>query len=515
MRDTSRISSAGERDVQNGVGAETPLQRGPKRKRKSAANDNNKRMNGDMMDIDGSAVGHTSMMDPTVAEAESPLPVIEEAPIVDTLSIGQSKESLTEQPRDLLSDTSFLAIDSDTVLEHAKWSPHHPHALFTAGRNYMRTYQIKSPPPENKLEEKSQPGELSSQNYAVEAFEWTGRGTAVFSIREKFENEDGHNMDKTKLMTFSDFGKKTQLLDPLAGTVVSLQYNPESKLLLCLSFGEIAVIRIWKLLDSGRFDLQHSKTMSAELYDASWTGPNKFIVCGISTLELYEVDSEITQVKSVETPHDWFRMYFDPVCDLVACVDECMQALGVMKLGHDLKVEVEPFRDAPITDFSFQPLPNSSAFLPSSPRLLATATANGKIQVWNALAPFTCLYTFSMGKQSAAQALAFSPDGFYLAAAGYDRCFVWKSDGGGEPKAVWRCEGEERWKCEPGDEGEDWLHTLSWDVDGKKIAFALNSQVRGPFLASVLSLGNNSLTPSRIGRHHPHERRMNPLSGSA
>ncbi|KAF2428708.1 hypothetical protein EJ08DRAFT_735480 [Tothia fuscella] len=485
MRDSSRISSTADRELPNGgSAAETPVPRGPKRKRKSGGNDNNKRMNGDMMDIDGSAMGHASMLDPTVAEAESPLPVIEEAPKVDTLSIGQSKESLTEQPRDLFPDTSFISSDPDTTLEFVKWSPHHPQALFTAGNNTMRTYNIRSSAPENGLEETYHAGAIHLENYAIEGFEWTGEGTAVFSMSERYENEHGDSMDRKKLMTLSNFGQQINLLHPQAGGVVALKYNPDSKLLICLSFGPLAVIRIFKRSpDSNTFELTHDKTMSAEIYDASWTAPNKFMVCGISTLELYSVDTDqISLIKSVETPHDWFRISFDPVCDIVACTDECMRALGIMQLGHDdLKVEVEPFKESSITEIAFQPLPNSSTHTPNSPRLLATATANGKIQIWNALLPFTCLYTFSMGMQSAAQTIAFSPDGFYLAAAGYDKLFVWKSEGGGEEaKAVWKCGGgDERWKCEPGDEDGDavWLHNLSWDMEGKKIAFGLGGQV--------------------------------------
>jgi len=475
VRDVSRISSAGGRDVQNGTAADTPPQRGPKRKRKSAGAE--RRLNGDMMmDIDA-PVGPTSVLDPAVPEAESPLAVIEEAPIVDTLSIGQSKESFTEQPRDLLPDTSFVAFENKPTLEHVKWSPHHPQALFTAGKNHMRTYQIKTPVPESGLETVSQAGQVHSEAFDIEAFCWTERKQGVFSTRETFENEHGNTMTRSKLFSFTDFSRKASLLDPMAGTIVALQYNSDSKLLLCLSYGEVAVIRIWKLTDSG-WEYKTMKTIRAELYDAAWTADTTFIVCGISTLELYDVTDEITVVKSVETPHDWFRLKFDKVCDIVACLDERMHALGIMKLGGDLKVEVEPFKDAQISEFAFQPIKNKASRTESTPRLLATATTNGKVQVWNSLVPFTLVHEFNMGKQATAQTLAFSPDGFYLAAAGYDSLVIWKSEEGGEPKAIWKIgEAHERWKCVPGDAEEDWLHALSWDADGKKIAFGLNSQV--------------------------------------
>jgi transducin (beta)-like 1 len=475
MRAGSRISSAGEREreMQNGAAAELAPRQAPKRKRKSNGTD--RRTNGDMMDIDG-PVGSAPTLDAGVAEIESPLPVVEEAPIVDTLSIGQSKESLTERPRDLLPDTSFVDFENDLKLQFARWSPHKPFALFTAGKHHMRTFSVKTPRPESGLENVSKEGRLHGKEYSFEHFCWTQEGKGVLAVRDTVE-EDGP-LNGAKLMAFSNWGIPVDLVDPMAGSIVSLKYNQDSKLLLSLSYGTMAVIKIFKLTDSG-FVCKNTKTMSAELYDAAWTAGDKFVVCGISTLELYEVGEEITIIKSVPTPHDWFRVQFDKICDIVACIDEERSALGIMKLGEDLKVEVEPFKEDTITEFEFQPIQNKDSRSENTPRLLATSTSNGKVQLWNALLPFTRVFELSLGIQATCQTLSFSPDGFYLAAAGYDKLFVWKTEEGGEPKAVWEVtEPNDHWKTDVTDAAdEDWTHTLSWDSDGKKIAFSLNNQV--------------------------------------
>jgi transducin (beta)-like 1 len=475
MRAGSRISSAGERDrdMQNGIAAEVAPRQGPKRKRKSNGTD--RRTNGDTMDIDG-PVGPASTLDTSVIEAESPLPVVEEIPIVDTLSIGQSKESLTERPRDLFPDTSFVDFENHPKLQFARWSPHKPLALFTAGKHHMRTYSVKTPRPESGLEDMSKEGTLHGKEYSFEHFCWTQEGKGVIAVRDTVE-EDGP-LNGAKLMAFSNWGTPVDLIDPLAGSIVSLKYNQESKLLLSLSYGAMAVIKIFKLTESG-FICNNTKTMSAELYDAAWTADNTFVVCGISTLELYDVGDEITIIKSVPTPHDWFRVQFDKICDIVACIDEERRALGIMKLGGDLKVEVEPFKEDTITEFEFQPIQNKDSRSEDTPRLLATSTANGKVQIWNALLPFTRLFELSLGAQATCQTLSFSPDGFYLAAAGYDKLSVWKTEEGGEPKAVWEItEPNDHWKTDVTDTADDdWTHTLSWDSDAKKIAFSLNNQV--------------------------------------
>lgn len=91
-------------------------------------------------------------------------------------------------------------------------------------------------------------------------------------------------------------------------------------------------------------------------------------------------------------------------------------------------------------------------------------------------------------------ALSFTPDGYLVAAASYNKILIWRAEEGGLPKACWVGE-KGRWrgggavtrteKSEPGgdgrsDEGEEDVgqdHSLSWDADGAKVAFALGSQV--------------------------------------
>ena len=108
-----------------------------------------------------------------------------------------------------------------------------------------------------------------------------------------------------------------------------------------------------------------------------------------------------------------------------------------------------------------------------------------------------------MGFDAIAQCLAFSHDGFLLAAAGYDTLNVWKAlEGGAQPKCVWHIPHgtDDRWKSQDNGEGdaaigsvvngteggeqsgvEDdadrFVHKLGWDADGKRIAFGMNGQV--------------------------------------
>lgn len=129
-------------------------------------------------------------------------------------------------------------------------------------------------------------------------------------------------------------------------------------------------------------------------------------------------------------------------------------------------------------------------------------------------------------------ALSFTPDGYLVAAASYDRILIWRAEEGALPKACWVGEAG-RWaggssskvnEEEEGEKGED--HSLSWDADGGKLAFGLGRQVRDDlnlfldwvftgccyqrlhfyllvrFLLFVIWLQTNGLTTMVLDRNH-------------
>jgi WD40 repeat protein len=127
-----------------------------------------------------------------------------------------------------------------------------------------------------------------------------------------------------------------------------------------------------------------------------------------------------------------------------------------------------------ITDFEFSP---------KDPGRFAVACSDGSITVWSAT-NFNIhsipRFQFHMGAQSSAVALAFSPDANSIAAAGWGQLMIWELAGEQrqsehEAKAIWqRSQGDEEWNCEPTDgDQRDWIHHVSWDSQGKQIAFGL------------------------------------------
>jgi transducin (beta)-like 1 len=84
-----------------------------------------------------------------------------------------------------------------------------------------------------------------------------------------------------------------------------------------------------------------------------------------------------------------------------------------------------------------------------------------------------------MTLESAVVALAFTPDGAFLASATTSQILIWKLEDVSVPRARWVF-GPER-NCGDGSNGmwpnEEGDHTLSWDANGQKLAYGFNNNV--------------------------------------
>ena len=298
------------------------------------------------------------------------------------------------------------------------------------------------------------------------------------------------------------------MLSSLTGIVFALRFNAASSLLLVLSSGECSVVSVYKVSPDST-DLLCVKELkdSPPLYDAVWMKDNKFIACGQNILQLFDIqEDEIHIIQNTNVRGKvWAQIKYDPVCDIAVVMDEECQSLKQYNLVTD-DTKTQAFLDTKISGFEFQPIPNRESYTPSTPRLLATSTVDGAVQLWDALGPFTLVRNLRLQNQDLthptpflAHALAFSPDGYLLAAAGFDTVAIWKPDDGGEAKAAWRCNDENYWRSQPTDEDDGWIHNLTWDKHGKMVAFALKEQVS----ADIFSISRYLCKPNtQTGRHH-------------
>lgn len=128
-----------------------------------------------------------------------------------------------------------------------------------------------------------------------------------------------------------------------------------------------------------------------------------------------------------------------------------------------------------ITSLMWQPLQSAP---PADERLLASGGEDGAITISNARIPDSkpkC----SMTMNGPVVALAFTPDGAFIAGATAERILIWKVGDHAIPRASWSRTPHPGWlspKTNGDGEDED-MHCLCWDTTGQKLAYGVNNRV--------------------------------------
>jgi transducin (beta)-like 1 len=548
-----RFEREQEIGTENGAEVQTPAPRGRRPKRKSAGTER-RAVNGDAMDVDT----NDAVQPPTFETSAEPMEIeaTPPSPVIPTLDIGTSHDTQTEKPRDLTPDTTFIKRDNPIPI--VEWNPDESSILFTGGLNQAELFRIfTAPATDEKLELDSQEVALpagSTGQFEVERFCWTAEGEAVVAVSEA-NWKHSQNRPRTRLVRLTNWGADMQVLSPISGIVFSLQYQPESQLLLCVcGLDDKSIIHVWRLTSAGselvgrKRPIGSTQNLSehpvAKVYDAAWISETRFIVCGDCELQMYETKDDLQLISQPKLPEPkeggqkpqyktWSRLRFDTVTSFAAVVDSVDD--GAMRHGAIYYPTDEaittaqgeqlfwpsaalpprsssaPDGDDEFTDFQWQPLLNKAAFnAATDDRLLAFSTAAGNIELYAArrrslgetssgpeAVPFYLagLRTFSMGDNATAAAFAFSPDGFLIAAAGFDTVMIWRAHDNPRrgPRAIWKWKSNKThysstangnssseegiWRTPQQEEDSDWPQSLQWDGDGRKLAFGVDNRV--------------------------------------
>lgn len=128
-----------------------------------------------------------------------------------------------------------------------------------------------------------------------------------------------------------------------------------------------------------------------------------------------------------------------------------------------------------VTSMKWQPVPSSSANTTGC--FLASSGEDGTINIWNTRDGLRPLHTMTM--DSGVLALAFTPDGAFLAATTNTHILIWNMADPSLPKARWVRGQEPGWQSPKmnGTALEEYHHCLCWDADGKRLAYGVNSMV--------------------------------------
>ena len=427
-------------------------------------------------------------------EADAPgSPASDNTPLTQTLTNGESRGVQSDKVAELGPQTSILTVSETSHVMHTAWNPKDPTILATSGHALCRLWYIsRSAAFDDNPTHQSHVDLLGSSCASlVSTMAWDPTGE-ILAVAVRDDNSDWIGA----VSLWSKTGKALDELPAAQDMVLKLRWSPSGKQLLGItSSGNVASsLTLW--------DIDSSQAMPpyqlpSVITDAAWTSNIQLTICGDNMIasSLLE-DQRIIALHSRSEPvaqQNWTHISYDSRTHTTALAAEETAALGLIDSSDALQVITA--HGSEITALAFQPVTNLSAYPASAPRLLATSSLDGSIKVWDAKRPFDLVHTFSLGHAAPAIAMSFTPDGYLVAAANWNRVLIWNAEAGGLPKATWKgvlgkSPNSMLTNGNGASEEEDELAgeancSLSWDAESGKLALGFASQVGIKFLSEV------------------------------
>ena len=418
--------------------------------------------------------------------------------VTPTLTNGESVGVQSDKVRELGPETSLLGVPDKNVM-HTAWNPRDPRILATGGEALCRIWTVLTKTSGNHLspasardtkpeqqQQQQQPQYVDtldpSDDSVVTAMAWSPDGK-ILVVATRSDTSDW-----TGAVSLCDKnGKSVDELPTAQDMVLIFRWNPSGTHILGITStgrGSSALV-VW---DTRSSDALPPFQLDDVVTDAAWSDDQQFTICGHNIMVTMTVDAHgIVALHNRNEPEkfqNWTHIRFDPTSHTTAVAAEESAILGIIDASGSLKITTA--HDAEITALAYQPISNPSSYSPRSPRLLATSSLDGNIRIWDAHQPFTTVHVLSPGRNTPPMAISFTPDGYLVAAASWNRVLIWNADIGGMPKASWKGE-PGKWQSLTvngidqdsgiGEEEEGPTHSLSWDADGGRLAYGLGNQV--------------------------------------
>ena len=420
--------------------------------------------------------------------------------LTPTLTNGESVGVQSDKVRELGPETSLLFVPDKNVM-HTAWNPRDPQILATAGEALCRIWTVATKTSGNNLAPASSDTTITTaaerhqqeeqQRYVdtldpsdksmVTTMAWSPDGD-VLAVATRSDIADWIG----KVSLWNKYGKSLDELPTAQDMVLKFCWNPSGSHLLGITStgrGGSALV-VW---DARSSDVMPPFQLDDVVTDAAWTDDQKFTICGQHLI--VNMSLEIQGIVALHSRNEqekfqnWTHICFDPASNTTAIAAEESAMLGTIDPSGNLRTTIA--HDAEITALAYQPIQNPASYSSGAPRLLATSSLDGTIKIWDANQPFTTIHILNLGQNLPPMAIGFTPDGYLVAAASWNRVLFWIADIGGMPKASWKGEGKLQSLAANGvdqdsgigEEEEGPTHSLSWDADGGKLAYGLGSQV--------------------------------------
>ena len=414
--------------------------------------------------------------------------------LTPTLTNGESVGVQSDKVQELGPETSILCVPDKNVM-HTAWNPRDPQILATAGEALCRIWTIPTKvsgnnmtpaASENTYYEQHQTQYVDtldpSDDSLVTTVAWSPDGE-ILAVATRSDTADWIG----SVSLWDTNGYSRDELPTAQDMVLMFRWNPSGTHLLSITSTGRGSSALW-VWDIRSSDALSPFQLDDVVTDAAWSDDQKFTICGQNIIVTMALDVQgivaLHSRNEQEKLQNWTHIRFDPTSHTTAVAAEESAVLGIIDASNNLKTTTA--HDAEITALAYQPISNPSLYPSNSPRLLATSSLDGNIRIWDANQPFTTIHVLSLGRNTPPMAISFTPDGYLVAAASWNRVLVWNAEIGGMPKASWKGESG-KWQgltvhgidqdSGIGEEEEGPTHSLDWDADGGKLAYGLGSQV--------------------------------------
>ncbi|ERF74192.1 hypothetical protein EPUS_03382 [Endocarpon pusillum Z07020] len=412
-------------------------------------------------------------------------------------SVGVQLHPTKSAESDLLVPESMvLHVADDAHVTDASWRPTDPTVLAASGHDFVGVWKIPNQPsPPGAVLPPSQSVIDRRYDQIVSAMAWEPGGTmlaiAVF---------DNHTAGAIRIYD----GQEAVLIDCLPAAqrlITTLRWQQVGSRLMgfAASTDESSLV-LWDLSGSTPFPGAFPITVPEQIHDISWASHgNTSIVCAAGDGVIYQcraVAELVIEQKWASTSSDDHTSWNLVKCSWwseEAAIIIAASASPAMLWIPTKNVQARNIHSAPITCLDLRPgqivHPDQDPYCE-----FATCSLDGSVKIWrysDHSASIECLFKLSMTETAPILGLSYTPDGHAVAAASYDKVVLWRADKRSPALAKWKGN-EANWggaylkrqrRVSQGEtmseDGarEETGHSLTWDAESRKLAFALGNQV--------------------------------------
>ncbi|KAJ9223695.1 hypothetical protein DTO027B5_7800 [Paecilomyces variotii] len=432
-----------------------------------------------VVDADGDVGMGMGMVGPVGAPSEAQDQEPAPAPTF-TLTTGQSVgvQISPAKAADLSPDTAVLDVAGDLHVTRCLWRPRDSTVVATAGEAFCSLWKLSG----QRASTQEKLVESTGDSRCVSAIAWdpTGQKLAVATYNDLRGSITMYNAD----------GEIVDMLPDVPRMITGLHWADNgAHMVVVASDSRVSELALWDASVRAE-EFPPPQVIDGSIYDLVWSGDNQVYACGDGSAFQCDVNSSVQLAKTfssggTDTAWTFIRCAKTAASPVVVTASSASASIWVP--AYDIRLDAA--HDGDITAIELRPRPSSLEIQQNSPIMLASSSTDDTVKLWNVdieSKEISCLHRLYLGPSIPALISTFSPDGYAIAAASKHKLFIWNAERGGVPMATWTVPGSEDTKMENPDEPVNGQNgssdampdrSLSWDTDGKKLAFGFGKQM--------------------------------------